>query len=329
MQLSLRLTPLPLSRRSGRGDPLPRMGQLITLTQPDGRSGRGSWAPLGSTLAGTAGTPALPTPWTVPRAKLDRQALEAWIRAIPADAPPSMACLGFALGSALGELDGLWRSPLPPLEPVGLLQEGAAALASLPTLQAQGIRRFKWKVAGAGLAAPEEQRLLTALLAQLPADSELRLDANGLWDPATCRGWLRILEDEPRIRWIEQPLAVDDPMLPELIETHGHRLALDESLANLRLLDVWLHRAMPAYLVLRASQLGDPRRLMDRIAAHPGRLVISTAFEGALARPVLDHLGGLAVASGAPAPGLAVGVAMEPETCWPATAAGSNERVGG
>ena len=138
---------------------------------------------------------------------LDRLALEALLPQLPLP----LAC---ALGMALAELDGLgsggWRSAPPS---AFLLPAGEAALAALDealqTAAAAGHPpTVKWKVAAA--ADAQERRLLDLLLAQLPANGRLRLDANGGWDRATAQAWAQRLVSEPRLEWLEQPLPPDD-----------------------------------------------------------------------------------------------------------------------
>ena len=86
------------------------------------------------------------------------------------------------------------------------------------------------------------------------------------------------------------------------------QLALDESLANLDQVEHLL-RAPPAgrpLLVVKPSQLGDPRRLAGLLRTWPGRCVVSSGFEGCLGQAVVHDLARLAAVGGSPAPGLAV-----------------------
>ena len=48
------------------------------------------------------------------------------------------------------------------------------------------------------------------LLERLPATARLRLDANAGWDRAEADRWVEVLAADPRLEWLEQPLAVDD-----------------------------------------------------------------------------------------------------------------------
>ena len=59
--------------------------------------------------------------------------------------------------------------------------------------------------------------------------ARLRLDANAGWDRAEADRWMEVLADDPRLEWLEQPLAVDDlDGLNRLAERLP--VALDESL---------------------------------------------------------------------------------------------------
>lgn len=190
---------------------------------------------------------------------------------------------------------------------VGLLPSGAAALAALERGLARGWRCWKWKIGA--LPWREEQPLLVALLAMLaPVEGELRLDANGRLDAALLSRWLAAAAD-PRIRWLEQPLAPTDPLLAQLLNRPpipGVQLALDESLTHLDQVEGLL-RTPPInrpLLVIKPSQLGDPRRVAGLLGAWPGRCVVSSGFEGRLGQAVVRDLARLAAAGGSPAPGL-------------------------
>lgn len=249
-----------------------------------------------------------------------RQKLEHWLHHMACQHP----CTAFALGSALWSLDQQRHhddsvaGPMPggaggnpdaehPWPTVGVLPSGAAALTALERGLARGWRCWKWKIGA--LPVREEQPLLAALLAMLaPVDSVLRLDANGRLDAAGLFHWLEAATD-PRISWLEQPLAPTDPLLERLLcrpPVNGVQLALDESLTHLDQVETLL-RTPPIsrpLLVIKPSQLGDPRRLARLLRAWPGRCVISSGFEGRLGEAVVHELAQVAFSGGSPAPGL-------------------------
>ncbi len=291
-----------------------RSGWLLQLQGPDGALGWGEAAALpGQEALLEQALEQLPQ-------SLARPDLEARLPSLPAP----LAC---AVGLALAECDGLgspanggWK-PAPPS--AALLPAGAAALEALkPLLEASGPLTLKWKVATRGDA--EERRLLEQLLALLPADGRLRLDANGGWDRVTAGAWADRLQAEPRLEWLEQPLAPGDgPGLAALAARLP--VALDESLR---------HSPPPAlehwhgWQVRRPLLEGDPRPLLAALEAGAPRLMLSTAFETGIGRRLVAHLAALQAEGPTPtAPGLAPGwqpagplFAADPWRVWGAAA---------
>jgi O-succinylbenzoate synthase len=237
--------------------------------------------------------------------------------------PPA---LGFAVGSALAEADGLvgpgaggWLQAPPSAR---LLPAGRAAISAVERLLAQGGEpqtplTLKWKVAV--MADHLERQLLESLLDRLPRRARLRIDANGGWDRATARAWADRLTAEPRLDWLEQPLAVQDP---EGLESLAERVpvALDESLQQCpELRTTW-----QGWQVRRPSQEGDPRPQLALLQAGVPRVMVSTGFETGIGRRWLAHLSALQARGPTPAaPGLAPSWAAagalfceDPEGVW-------------
>jgi len=290
-----------------------RSGWLLQLRGPEGALGWGeAAAPPGHEADLEGALRQLP-------GRLERPALERLLPALPAP----LAC---AVGLALAECDGLgsaasggWK-PAPPS--AALLPAGAAALEALqPLLAAPGPLTLKWKVAACGDA--EELLLLEQLLALLPADARLRLDANGGWDRATAWQWADRLQTEPRLAWLEQPLPPSDWAGLEALAARVP-VALDESLR---------HSPPPlqrwgGWQVRRPLLEGDPRPLLAALATGTPRLMLSTAFETGIGRRLVEHLAALQAAGPTPtAPGLAPGwrppgplFAPDPWRVWGAAA---------
>ena len=292
------------------------------------------------------------TPGWVPAGealRLCREAIEALgptrrLQDLEAAMPRLPAPVAFALGAALAELQGLVGDPFQRGEGGGwlaapasawLLPAGEAALeflerclpaasplpaAAEPPLGAReaSVQTFKWKVA----AFPDrlERAWLEPLLQRLPAVARLRLDANGGWDRCTAAAWAERLAGEPRLEWLEQPLAAADL---EGLTALAARLpvALDESLAW----DPSLRERWPGWQVRRPALEGDPRPLLQALRARSlPRCMLSTAFETGIGRRWLGHLAALQVAGPTPAaPGLAPGwlpegelFAADPLRCW-------------
>jgi O-succinylbenzoate synthase len=315
---------LPTALVTAHGAVSERRGWLLRLENAEGAVGWGEAAPLGFSQE----APGRPCPLTAAtladlgpaRSRLE---LERLLPTLP-------AALGFALGSALAELEGMvgpgaggWR-PAPPA--AWLLPAGEPALAAVDRLLAsQGSLRpgltFKWKVAAA--ADGLERAVLEELLGRLRPTDRLRLDANGGWERATAARWADRLVGEPRLDWIEQPLTPEDG---EGLWALAARLpvALDESLrADPGWCDRW-----PGWQVRRPALEGDPRPLLARLRAGVPWLMVSTALETGLGRRWIDHLAALQAEGPTPtAPGLAPGwspegplFAADPERVWEAAA---------
>ena len=309
--------PFPLWRWRRDGEQRQDHGLQVELVDPGGQRAAGEISPLperhrpGADPLDGGHLQALQRQLEHLDATAGRQQLERWLRHMGSRHP----CTAFALGSALWRLEQRRRPPgaervhgAPcPWPTVGVLPSGAPAMAALERGLARGWRCWKWKIGARRWR--EEQPLLAALLAMVaPVDGCLRLDANGRLDAADLPHWLEAAA-HPRISWLEQPLAPPDPLLEQLLgrpPLPGTRLALDESLPHLDRVEEML-RAPPAgrpLLVVKPSQLGDPRRLAALLRAWPGRCVVSSGFEGGLGGAVVEDLARLAAVGGSPAPGL-------------------------
>jgi O-succinylbenzoate synthase len=334
-----------------------KRGWLLRLRNERGQQGWGEAAPLQlearpapqlETASTLAALPEQATAIAHLGEEQPRQVLEAYLAG--AACPP---CLGFALGAALAEADGLvggegpsnpapgasvpggawWPAPpgaellpageamLPALEQLLHCADGASGRLSVNPLS------VKWKVAAA--ADGQERALLELLLAQLPANARLRLDANGGWSRATAWAWAERLAGEPRLQWLEQPLTSDDQAGLEALAARLP-VALDESLQR----RPQLRQSWPGWQVRRPSQEGDPRPLLAALAAGQPRLMLSTGFETGIGRRWLHHLAALQMRGPTPAaPGLASGwqppgalFAADPRQVWEAAQPGGDRR---
>jgi O-succinylbenzoate synthase len=216
-------------------------------------------------------------------------------------------------GGGLAELEDLAGEPpagglapgwlakgwLPPPPSAWLLPAGAAVLPALEEALSSNARTLKWKVAAGDDTL--ERQLLEAVLERLPEGARLRLDANGGWDRATAAAWADRLAGEPRLEWLEQPLAEDDL---EGLEALAARLpvALDESLRR----HPWLRQRWRGWQVRRPALEGDPRPLLAALAAGRAGWMVSTAFETGVGRRLVEHAAALQWRGPTPtAPGLA------------------------
>lgn len=314
--------PLPQSLTTARSTLRGKRGWLLRLERADGALGWGEAAPLDGDLAPLSAALAelelaggSGAPW------LERAVLEARLTAGGLPGP-----LAFALGAALAELDGLPRGRWRPAPASAvLLPAGGAVVPALRQWLAAGgepgdpLPTFKWKVAVA--ADRQERDLLEQVLQVLPAHARLRLDANGGWDRPTAWQWAERLAAEPRLAWLEQPLApADHAGLCELADRVP--VALDESLQA----DPALAASWAGWQVRRPSQEGDPRPLLAALEAGRPQLMVSTAFETGIGRRWLQHLAALQAEGPTPAaPGLAPGwqpagglASADPQAVWAA-----------
>jgi O-succinylbenzoate synthase len=210
MTLQLLVRPFSFSLlqplRTATGVLFERRGWLLRLCDGDsGALGWGEVAPLRSEQWLHCQTLLEDLPQ-----EMRRDQLEALIHQGP-------GAFGFGLGAALAELDGVvgvhasqpWQAAPPPAQ---LLPAGERMLLVLDQVLEQApakqVLTLKWKVS----TEPDELERcwLDQLMRKLPTTAKLRLDANGGWDRATARSWLDALANDPRLDWLEQPLAIDD-----------------------------------------------------------------------------------------------------------------------
>ena len=304
--------------RTASGELRERCGFLLRLDDGQGGVGWGEVAPLQQQQF-TACEHAL--------AALPDQLPQAQLEAVLRDAP---GAVGFGLGAALAELQGGVGAASPQgwltapasalLLPAGEAMPGAleAAAAAMDGLEGCS---FKWKVA----TAPDglERQLLETLLQRLPPTARFRLDANGGWDRSTAEAWMKRLRDDPRLDWLEQPLAVEDQAGLEQLAALGP-VALDESLHQ----NPELRRSWSGWQVRRPALEGDPRLLLRELQTGVPQRMVSTAFETGIGRRWVEHLAGLQAQGPTPvAPGLGPGwtpagpmFSNDPEQVWAAAA---------
>ena len=306
--------------RTAAGVLTERSGWLLRVEDEQGTVGWGEVAPLQSDQLTSQWLSCEDALASLPDAP-SRAQLEAVLR----DAPGPV---GFGLGAALAELDGLVRGQashgwLKAPAPALLLPAGEAMLTALEALaeSAEGLegRTFKWKVATE--ADPLERQLLDQLLQRLPITARLRIDANTGWDRSTAQAWMQRLRDDPRLAWLEQPLAVEDQVGLEQLAALGP-VALDESLDQ----RPELRGSWSGWQVRRPALEGDPRVLLRELQVGVPQRMVSTAFETGIGRRWIEHLAGVQAQGPTPAaPGLAPGwtpsgalFSTNPELVWAA-----------
>ncbi|MBL1177140.1 o-succinylbenzoate synthase [Pantanalinema sp. GBBB05] len=249
-----------------------RTGIILRLTTDLGQVGYGEVAPL---------------PWfgseTLEQAlefcqQLPLHLTADLIHAIPATLP---ACQ-FGFESAWNTVEA-GDCPLSyPLTFSGLLPAGQAALTAWKPLWQQGYRTFKWKISVGDLQ--DELQLLTQLVALLPPDCRLRLDANGglTYNQAQC--WLDQC-DTSQIEFLEQPLSPAQlALMQELAANSVTPIALDESIATLAHLQACHHDGWRGIYVIKPAIVGSPAQLRQFCQQHAIDAVFSSVFETAIGR---------------------------------------------
>jgi o-succinylbenzoate synthase len=205
---------------------------------------------------------------------------------IPDDLP---ACQ-FGFGSALTAVnDSPIISTITNSAISALLPAGVEAITKIPSLSAQGYSTFKWKIGV--LPINREIAIYQQLMAALPANAKLRLDANGGLNYAETEQWLEICSQESRIELIEQPLGVDEiERMQELDQRYGVSIALDESVATFALIQAAYSRGWRGIYVIKPGIAGFPWRLAEFISQHQLDVVFSSVMETSVGRDAAVRL---------------------------------------
>jgi o-succinylbenzoate synthase len=250
-----------------------RAGIIIQLTDDRGRSHQGEIAPI---------------PWfgseSIEQAILWCQQVgdiitTAQIYRIPDTLP---ACQ-FGCGSALIAFNSASSVPASIPDLSALLPSGAAAIAKIPALFAQAYSTFKWKIGVLHIA--EEMAIWQQLIAALPENAKLRLDANGGLSYPEAQQWLKICSQEPRIEFIEQPLGVNSiEQMQELAKEYDTPIAIDESVATFALLQAAHAQGWRGIYIVKPGIAGFPWRLAEFITQHQLDVVFSSVMETSVGR---------------------------------------------
>lgn len=271
-----------------------RRGWLLTLHSADGLIGQGEASPLpgysGETLEACAealqqALGRLPLAID-PETPADSQ-VASW-SAPAAPAPAARMALETALFDLLGKSRNVsvaaLLSPAPPAGPVPLAaflpgETAADVLAQAAGHQARGIATYKLKIAGPE-ALDDDLRRLAALREAWPG-ARLRLDANGLWNPADAPRFLEALAPLG-LEFVEQPVS---PAALRALTASPVPLAADESLQIEGELDRLSKSPACRRAVIKPMALGGltaSRRLARRAAAAGWSVVVTHLFDGPL-----------------------------------------------
>lgn len=260
---------------------------ILRLRDASGNCGWGEIAPIS-----WFGSETLAQAWDFCR-QLPQEITTATIFSIPDHLP---ACQ-FAFESALEGLGtGNFFSACVAYS--ALLPAGEAALNQWQTLWEQGYRTFKWKIGVDDIT--QELQIFDLLTQALPADVNLRLDANGGLNYKEAQIWLETgdqLRNRPElavnIEFIEQPLPIADfSGMLDLNHRYHTAIALDESVATLQQLATCYEEGWRGIFVIKPAIAGSPSRLRQFCQQHEIDAVFSSVFETAIARQAALRLAG-------------------------------------
>lgn len=257
-----------------------REGLIISLRNSGGITARGEIAPL---------------PWfgseTMAQAiefcqQLGGAITQQQIEAIPDYLP----CCQFALESAyLGLTQPQLTNQPSDLDFCYLLPAGEQALTTWQNLyQSNGPTTFKWKMGVLNLST--EIQILKQLIADLPSEVKLRLDANGAFNLPQAQQLLSFTDNLHTIEFIEQPLSPENFSDILQLSQHNTLLALDESVASFSQLQQVYREGWRGVYVIKVGIMGFSRRLIQFCQSHDLDLVFSSVLETEVGRQTVLNL---------------------------------------
>jgi o-succinylbenzoate synthase len=258
-----------------------REGIIISLTDQVGKIAQGEIAPL---------------PWfgseTIAQAfkfcqKLEEKVSCDDIAAIPSCLPACQFAFESALLNLISTQPDIWTSHL---NYCYLLPAGEQALNTCQeNTQTQAITNFKWKIGVYPLVT--EIEILKQLVNILPAQCQLRLDANGGLNLAQARKLLEVTDKLEAIEFVEQPLSPEHlATILQLSQEYSTPLALDESVANYQQLKTVYQQGWSGIFVIKAAIMGFPSQLKQFCLDNSLDLVFSSVFETKVGRSAVLKL---------------------------------------
>ena len=190
----------------------------------------------------------------------------------------------FALESAWLSLTGNKQErQLNNLDYCYLLPAGEKALTTWQNYRAKAATTFKWKIGVFPLAT--EIKILNRLTTILPPETKLRLDANGGLNLQQARELLSVTDTLKTIEFVEQPLPPENfTDILRLKREHTTLLALDESVASFRQLQLAYEEGWRGVFVVKAAIMGFPSRIKHFCQANSLDIVLSSVFETEVGR---------------------------------------------
>ena len=197
-----------------------------------------------------------------------RAEAEAWARGEETPGSPlflsALSCLSSGIWEDEENPDGK------PVLTAGLSLEGKN--------EPQGFGTVKRKI-GLGSLRRELDEVLE-WISGLPDSRRVRLDANESLDRMTLGAWIKALEGEPRLEFIEQPLPreqVEEMIL--LSKETPIRFALDESVLALGGPQALREKGWEGYLVVKPALTRDWKEAIRFARNNPETAIVSTVFE--------------------------------------------------
>ena len=258
-----------------------REGIIISLTNQSGVTTRGEIAPL---------------PWfgsetMVEAVKFCQRVGETISKEEILTIPDTLPCCQFALESAYMAFtqDQVIRDPQD-LNFCYLLPAGKQALTAWQDLyQTDKAKTFKWKIGVFSLA--KEINILQQLIAHLPPEVNLRLDANGGLNLAQAQQLLSVTDCLRAIEFIEQPLPPENfTDTLKLSREFTTLLALDESVASYKKLQQAHQDGWNGVYVIKVAIMGFSSRLIKFCRQNNLDVVFSSALETKVARETVLNL---------------------------------------
>jgi len=269
-----------------------RRGIVIRLVNSTGQIGWGEIAPVDF-----FGTESIEQALEFCRSLPSEIAAET-IAQVPAHLPACQFGFGAAqeMVAAIGQGTqgkNVKSEPFMPLIYSHLLPTGAAALQAWQLPWQQGTQTFKWKIGVAPIDVELAQ--FEQLIAALPPEVRLRLDANGGLSVTETIRWLQCCDallsrSLTSVEFLEQPLPphqfTEMLRLKQQFETP---IALDESVCSFSQLETYYQHGWRGIFVVKAAIAGFPHQLRQFCQQYPIDIVWSSVFETTVAQYFIQH----------------------------------------
>jgi o-succinylbenzoate synthase len=274
----------------GEASPYPTLG-IAALREVADALERVTRRVVGRTLD-VAGAPAPGSPATT--------AIDDWIEELRPDVPPALACaLETAAYDAAARLRGvplaeILGTPCRSRVSVNATLGGSvpSAAAGATAARERGFRCVKLKV-GLGPSLAAERERVAIVRRAIGPGVQLRLDANGAWDPDTAIEALCALR-EYDLELVEQPVPPGNlAAMRRVREAAGVPIAADEDVTDLEAAERVLATGAARLLVVKPMVVGGlvaARRIATLARAYGGGAILTTTIDSGIATAGALHL---------------------------------------